>query len=102
MGTRTMIHDLISIGFAAIALVGGTLLSGAASAAEVQSAPPTPDVQRAPTADVQRAQPASDVPRAQPTPDVQRSQPTLIAPDSGCPQLPLVEPIYLLRIDTLL
>lgn len=102
MGTRTMIHDLISIGFAAIALVGGTLLSGAASAAEVQSAPP-PDVKRAqPASEVQRVQPASDVPRAQPTPDVQRVQPTLMAPDSGCPQLPLVEPIYLLRIDTLL
>ncbi len=67
MGTRTMIHDLISIGFAVIALVGGTLLSGAASAAEVQGA-----------------------------------QPTLMAPDSGCPQMPLVEPIHLLRIDTLL
>lgn len=102
MGTRTMIHDLISIGFAAIALVGGTLLSGAASAAEVQSAPP-PGVQRAqPASEVQRAQPAPDVPRAQPTPDVQRVQPALMAPDSGCPQLPLVEPIYLLRIDTLL
>ncbi|MEN8143391.1 MAG: hypothetical protein ABFS14_00435 [Gemmatimonadota bacterium] len=67
MGTRTMIHDLIAIGFAAIALVGGTLLSEAASAAEVQGA-----------------------------------QPAVIAPDSGCPQMLLVEPAYLLRMDTLL
>ena len=67
MGTRTMIHDLISIGFAGMALVGGTLLSGAAPSAEVHGA-----------------------------------QPTLIETDGGCTTMPMVEPIYLLRIDTLL
>ncbi|MEE9208696.1 MAG: hypothetical protein V3U67_10085 [Gemmatimonadota bacterium] len=67
MRTRTMIHDLISIGFAVIALVGGSILSAAASAAEAQGA-----------------------------------QPAVIAPDIGCPDSPLMEPIHLLHLDTLL
>lgn len=97
MGTRTMIHDLISIGFAAIALVGGTILSGAASAAELQSAAPAPaesKLEKPAAADTRRVEPTAA--------ERQPSAPAVIAPESGCPQMPLVEPIYLLRMDTLL